>query len=129
MEEGSIERDDELYKNLFNIINLFNNRPNHLTKYLIDNNLLSNSFIKKITRNSEKISEMNEENIPYFTDLSQVEDFYNSIIDDSQPVVKSKLILSKELNEKLDKSIKLEKYEDSIRIRDYMKKHKIKRIN
>jgi hypothetical protein len=129
MGEEQEESYKDLYKNVLNILILFNNRPNHLLKYLIDNNALNNSFVKK-SMGSGKLSMIKEtENTVYFTDISQMNDYYNSLLDDTQLVAKTKDVLTKELNEKLDKSILSEKFEDAIRIRDYMKKNKIKRNN
>jgi protein-arginine kinase activator protein McsA len=54
-------------------------------------------------------------------------DFFNSLTDEFENKSKSVNKMTKELNEKLDQCLKEEKYEDAIRIRDYMNKHNIKR--
>lgn len=133
---------EELYKNLVILLKMFKNRPYHLAKYLVENSALTNDFITKL-QNSEKLKEMSNEEktseqkllpppVPvYFVDISQMENFYSSLIDDIKQLSKDKGIdqIEKELNEKLDKCIKEEKYEDAARIRDYMVRNGIKRIS
>jgi hypothetical protein len=118
---------------------MFKNRPYHLAKYLVENSALTDDFINKI-KNSDKLKEISDEEkndqkflpapVPvYFVDISQMENFYNSLTDDIKSLSKEKSIeqITKELNEKLDKCIKGEKYEDAARIRDYMDRNGIKR--
>jgi hypothetical protein len=131
---------EELYRSLVIMLKMFKNRPYHLAKYLVENSALTESFIKKI-KNSDKLKEMNEDEksseqkllpvpVPvYFVDISQMENFYNSFIDDIQQLSKEKNIeeITKELNIKLDDLIKQEKYEEAARVRDYMTRNNIKR--
>ena len=131
---------EELYRSLVIMLKMFKNRPYHLAKYLVENSALTESFIKKI-KNSDKLKEMNEDEksseqkllpvpVPvYFVDISQMENFYNSFIDDIQQLSKEKNIeeITKELNIKLDDLIKQEKYEEAARVRDYMNRNNIKR--
>ena len=130
---------EDIYKNLVLLLKMFKNRPYHLAKYLVDNSALTDDFIKKI-RNSDKLKEISDEEkneqkflpapVPvYFVDISQMENFYNSLTDDIKSLSKEKGIeqITKELNEKLDNCIKSEKYEDAARIRDYMDRNGIKR--
>jgi excinuclease UvrABC helicase subunit UvrB len=120
---------------------MFKNRPYHLAKYLVENSALTEDFIKKI-KNSDKLKEMNEDEksseqkllpvpVPvYFVDISQMENFYNSFIDDIKQLSKEKSIeeITKDLNKKLDDLIKQEKYEEAARVRDYMMRNNIERI-
>jgi len=130
---------EDIYKNLVLLLKMFKNRPYHLAKYLVDNSALTDDFIKKI-KNSDKLKEISDEEkneqkflpapVPvYFVDISQMENFYNSLTDDIKSLSKEKGIeqITKELNEKLDNCIKGEKYEDAARIRDYMDRNGIKR--
>jgi excinuclease UvrABC helicase subunit UvrB len=130
---------EDIYKNLVLLLKMFKNRPYHLAKYLVDNSALTDDFIKKI-RNSDKLKEISDEEkneqkflpapVPvYFVDISQMENFYNSLTDDIKSLSKEKGIeqITKELNEKLNNCIKSEKYEDAARIRDYMDRNGIKR--
>ena len=132
---------EELYRSLVIMLKTFKNRPYHLAKYLVENSALTEDFIKKI-KNSDKLKEMNEDEksseqkllpvpVPvYFVDISQMENFYNSFIDDIKQLSKEKSIeeITKDLNKKLDDLIKKEKYEEAARVRDYMNRNKIKRI-
>jgi cysteinyl-tRNA synthetase len=129
-----IDNNEELYKSLVLLLKMFKNRPYHLAKYMVDNSALNEDFIKKILK-SDKLKELSDESdnsdLPvYFVDISKMDEFYNSFIDDIKQISKEKNIeeLSKELNEKLDTYIKDEKYEEASRIRDYMLRNGIKRI-
>jgi hypothetical protein len=131
---------EELYRSLVIMLKMFKNRPYHLAKYLVENSALTEDFIKKI-KNSDKLKELNEDEksseqkllpvpVPvYFVDISQMENFYNSFIDDIKQLSKEKSIeeITKNLNEKLDDLIKQEKYEEAARVRDYMNRNNIKR--
>jgi hypothetical protein len=122
---------EQLYRNLVGLIKLFNNRPLHLAKYLIENKAISQEFIDKIT-NSEKLSELDEAESSavvkaiYFVDISHMTDYFEALIDENQKIESKNDVISR-LNDKLDKFIKEEKYEDAGRIRDYMIKNNIQR--
>jgi hypothetical protein len=117
---------------------MFKNRPYHLAKYLVENSALKEDFIKKL-KNSDRLKEINEDEksseqkllpVPvYFVDISQMDNFYNSLVDDIKQLSKEKGIeeVTNELNKKLDDLIKLEKYEEAARVRDYMTRNNIKR--
>lgn len=120
---------EQLYRNLISILKLFKNRPYHLAKYLIENNAFDQSFVKKII-DSDRLNEIDENatdglvKAVYFIDISQMNEYFNSIVDGDD---KSKVDMSKDINNKLDQCIKDEKFEEAARIRDYMNKNKIKR--
>jgi hypothetical protein len=131
---------EELYRSLVILLKMFKNRPYHLAKYLVENSALTEEFIRKL-KNSDRLKELNEDEksseqkllpvpVPvYFVDISQMENFYNSFVDDIQQLSKQKGIeeVTKELNKKLDDLIKKEKYEEAARVRDYMSRNNIKR--
>lgn len=133
---------EEIYRSLVILLKMFKNRPYHLAKYLVENSALTSEFIVKL-KNSEKLKEMSDDEklssepkllpspVPiYFVDISQMESFYNSLIDDLKSLSREKDVeqITKDLNEKLEKCIQEEKYEDAARIRDYMVRNGIKRI-
>lgn len=131
---------EELYRSLVILLKMFKNRPYHLAKYLVENSALTEEFIRKL-KNSDRLKELNEDEksseqkllpvpVPvYFVDISQMENFYNSFIDDIKQLSKEKSIeeITKELNKKLDELIIKEKYEEAARVRDYMTRNNIKR--
>ena len=128
MEE--FENNEQLYKNLLVILKVFKNRPYHLAKYLIENKAFDDDFIKKII-DSEKINEISQDTKSpirtlYFIDISHMTNYFNSLTDDEGSMSVNTVTI--DLNSKLDKYLKEDKYEDAIRIRDYMNKHNIKRI-
>jgi hypothetical protein len=122
---------EELYRSLVILLKMFKNRPYHLAKYLVENSALTEEFIRKL-KNSDRLKELNEDEksseqkllpvpVPvYFVDISQMENFYNSFVDDIQQLSKQKGIeeVTKELNKKLDELIIQEKYEVAARVRD-----------
>ena len=116
-----------IYNRLLNLIKLFKNRPYHLTKYLIGNQALSSDFITKLMSNPSleqpKLLPANFENV------NQMNQYFNSLLNDVDIENKSGEDLTKKLNQKLDQLIKDELYEDAIRVRDYMIAKNIKRIS
>jgi hypothetical protein len=110
---------------------MFKNRPYHLAKYLIENSALTNEFIKKVSENSKLSEEENKSKQPiYFLDIGKMNDHYSSFTDEIKLLESGKSLfeIEMELNEKLNKFLLEEKYEDAARLRDYMAKNKIKRI-
>lgn len=125
---------EDLYRNLVILLKMFKNRPYHLAKYLIENSAFSNDFIKKVVENAKLINLSEEDNQAkqpiYFLDIGKMNDHYSSFTDEIKLLERGKtpMEVEMELNEKLDKLLFDEKYEDAARVRDYMAKNKIKRI-
>jgi hypothetical protein len=122
---------DESYKNFIELLKLFKNRPYHLAKYLVENGALDKTFIDNLSKSEKLNNIVNSELNPKldFISISQMEDFYLSLLDIKDIKGKTAEEVEKELNEKLDILIRAEKYEDAARLRDYMQGIKIKRIN
>ena len=122
---------EDLYRNLVILLKMFKNRPYHLAKYLIENSAFTNEFIKKVSENTKLSEEENKSKQPvYFLDIGKMNDHYSSFTDEIKLLEggKSLFEIEIELNEKLNKFLLEEKYEDAARLRDYMAKNKIKRI-
>ena len=117
---------DKIYRNLVKLLKLFQNRPNHLAKYLIDNIAFTEIFLKLVLE-SEKLNEL-EKDQPSFKNIQEMHDFYN-IFEETSNKKKSSKKMEEDLNKKLEEYLRLEKYEDAIRIRDYMKKLGFKKEN
>lgn len=121
---------DESYKNLLIVLKLFQNRPHHLTNFLIENKALNSEFLEKIT-DSQKLSDMAtdgiKDNYLHFNSISEMKKYYQSLLDDLENLKnrKTKEELQEELNFKLKKAIDNENYEEACRIRDYMKVNNI----
>jgi excinuclease UvrABC helicase subunit UvrB len=108
-------------KKLSNFLNFFINRPNHLAKYLMDNDALNKEFLNRIASvDLQEISEskMNE---VYFLDINQMNIFFKNLLNKEKYPDSNNEDLIKELEKELQKSILEERYEDAIRIRDYLK--------
>jgi hypothetical protein len=124
-----MERDENIHKNLISLLKIFKNRPYHLSKYLLDNQAFNNDFLKKIKK-SDKLSDLSDTNLPnYFHNINQMEDFYNSLLEESKefPIKKTKKEIIEDLNLKLNKLIESEMYEEAAALRDFMLKNGIKK--
>jgi len=119
-----MEDKDKLYQSLILILKLFKNRPYHLAKYLIDNEALDDRFVRKIINSKNKLN--NKIDNIYFKDISKLNEYFNSIIEDTREKTQEQILL--DLNIKLDNLINEEKYEEAICLRDYMIKNNIPRL-
>ncbi len=122
--------DNKLYKNIVSMLRLFKNRPYHLAKYLIENKAFSNDFMSKVI-DSDRLSSLGDDNLSLktvFLDISSMNRHFDKFIDDINSDETPKSITFEEINSKLDQCIREDRFEDAIRIRDYMKKNNIKRI-
>jgi len=121
------------YQNLLIVLKLFQNRPHHLSKFLIENKALNPDFLDKIT-DSDKLSDMAKngikDNYLHFNSISEMKKYYSSLIDDLENLKKKKTKeeLEIELNQKLKSAIESEDYDAASRIRDYMRLNNINKI-
>lgn len=103
----------EKYELLANFFKLFQDKRWLLAKFLIDNNAINDSFLKKINI---------EENEPVtdFENIEKLNSYFN------------KLISKESENHKMDLEVKLlqlieeERYEEAAKLRDWLKKTKKK---
>jgi len=116
------------YKNLSKFLKFFINRPNHLARYLIDNDALNKEFLNKIS--SLDNSEMDESKLisVYFLDINQMNNFFKKLIEKNDSNYSDSNLIE-ELEKELQNCLIEERYEDAIRIRDYLKKIKNKKIS
>jgi cysteinyl-tRNA synthetase len=121
------------YENLLVVLKLFQNRPHHLTKFLIENKAINSDFLSKIS-DSDKLSDMAKngikDNYLHFNTISEMKRYYSSLLDDLENLKrkKTKEELTMELNQKLKDAIEKENYEEASRIRDYMKVNNIQKL-
>ena len=119
-------------KNLISFLRLFQNRPLHLAKYLIEKNCLSSDFIENVSQ-SKKLDDLTEKyeysEIPtiYFSNFKEMLKFFENISNqyNLEDITSEKV--QKELNDKLDHLIKTEQFEEAIKIRDFMIQNNLKR--
>ena len=114
--------DDNLRLKLINLLSYFKNKPNTLAKFLIDNNAFNKTFINKISKSN--LHELMK--LEYISDITKMEDFYNSLLDNKQNKTSEEIII--DINNNLDEMIKNERFEDAAILRDYMIKKSIKRL-
>jgi hypothetical protein len=116
--------------NLGILLKLFNNRPNHLTKYLIDNDCFTQKF-KNLILKSDKLNNtlFSESNDLDFNNYEEMHSYFDKLINEvSNDQVEPDPELVKELNNQLFSLLTKEKYEDAVQLRDYMLKRKIRII-
>ena len=111
------------HNKLSKLLSFFNNRPNHLAKYLLENNALNKDFLNKVL--NVELPEMNDQKVldVYFIDINQMNNFFLNLLNKEKYPDMNPKKLKLELEKELDKCIKEERYEDAIRIRDFLKKN------
>ena len=128
---GSNEFDD-FEKNLVCFLRLYQNRYHHLSKYLIENNCLSQEFIENI-KSSKKLSDLSQkyelQELPniYFSNFKEMNKFFDNLSTNYNFEGADTEKISEQLNSKLEELLKNERYEEAIKIRDYMIQNNIKR--
>lgn len=128
----SVNGQNKFEKNLISFLKLFQNRPFHLAKYLLENEGLNQVFIERIT-NSEKLTFLSNnlglDELPdlNFRNFKEMMKFFETIDNEYNTELKSKEQLSNELNQKMDFYIQNDKFEEAIKLRDYMIHNDIKR--
>lgn len=122
-------------KNLITFLKLFHNRPLHLAKYFIDNDSFNENFKNNIF-NNKKLEDLTEKyqvtGLPniYFLNFKEMLKFFENLSNElTFDTELDKEKITDELNSKLDNLLKLERYEEAIKVRDYMLQNNIKRKN
>jgi protein-arginine kinase activator protein McsA len=115
------------YNKLVKFLKFFINRPNHLARYLIENDALKKEFISKLSNDDNYEDLENKIKSVYFTDLDQMKSFFDKLINSKNTDLVTEKNLLIELEKELQVSIQQERYEDAIRIRDYLKNIKDKK--
>jgi hypothetical protein len=121
-------------KNLITLLRLFHNRPMHLAKYLIENDSFNDDFKKSIS-NSTKLEDTRDRyefsDLPnvYFLNFRDMLRYFDSISKEFNIGNLDSEKMVNDLNVKLDELIKSEKYEEAIKVRDFMIQNNIRRKN
>ena len=115
--------------NLVNLFKLFKDRPNHLVRFLLDQDAFNDKFLKKINLNQKLSVESIEELDTYFTTIEEMKDHYSLYINDIEihRKKKTKEEIIEELNAKIKIAIECENYEEAAKIRDYMLRNNLKK--
>lgn len=112
--------------NLLKLLILFKNRPAHLYRYLLDNQALKDEFLN-LTVNSQKLQYLDMPDNLNFANIDEMNDFFDSLIDNSKNI-ETLNDKEKKWNQKLSDALISEDYESASRIRDYMKKHNLRKF-
>src|ERR1700761_4166736 len=67
---------ERLYRNLTKLFLLFQNRPQHLAKYLLDK-CAFNDFFLKVVAESEKLNIDKGDDAPIFKNIDEMNDYYD----------------------------------------------------
>ena len=107
-------------RNLILLLKIFNNRPNHLSKFLVDNKAFSEDFLKEVIE-SDKLNAIQDIDLEKmdFSSIEEMNSYYNDLIKDEE---QKNTDLQKYFNDKLFKLIQEENYEEAIKVRNYMNK-------
>jgi hypothetical protein len=110
------------FKKIYKFIRLFDGRPSHLTKYLMDNGAFTDVFKDKLLNNS-KLNNIDEDKTLDFKSISEMDNYFQSFLVKD---LKKETNLEKELNDKLALLIEEERFEEASNLRDYMNLKNIK---
>jgi excinuclease UvrABC helicase subunit UvrB len=110
------------HKSLTNFLKFFINRPNHLARYLLENDAIDQKFLNTLETNKSLSEDLSAKINVHFIDINQMNTFFKSLISNKNSKKKDFEDLKTELEKELNVCIKEERYEDAIRIRDYLKK-------
>lgn len=110
------------HKSLANFLKFFINRPNHLARYLLENDAIDQKFLNTLEINKSLTEELSSKMNVHFIDINQMNTFFKSLISNKYSKKKDFEDLKTELEKELNVCIMEERYEDAIRIRDYLKK-------
>ncbi len=125
-----MKKEDKLRRNLVTLFTIFRSKPNILTKYIIDNDLLSTNMKKfiidndELTNKSKEIEENDDITIPYFTNFKEMQSFYNKFFETnviSEPInyPSSEDVSIENLTRELLEALSIEDYEKCTKIRDF----------
>jgi len=131
---------DKIIENLTVILKLFQNKPQYLIKFLLENNVFKEEFLKKVFNSTElnrlrTFNESEEESseedlfsqIPHFKNINSMNEYFKNIIDEDTSENDIEQIyekLNKDLEENLLSQLKVaiekENYEEAAVLRDRM---------
>ena len=115
------EDNQKYHKSLTNFLKYFINRPNHLAKFLLDNDAIDSKFLNGLEKNKNLNINVEKPIEMFFVDIDHMNSFFKSLtnIKNSETTIED---LKTQLSCELENCLKEERYEDAIRIRDYLKK-------
>ena len=116
-------------ENLVNFFKLFKNRPHHLTRFLLDQDALTDKFLKKIN-NNQRLSELESFDInESFNSIDEMKDHFSLYINDVEinSKKKTKEEIVAELIQRIKDAVENENYEEAAKIRDYMIRNNLKK--
>lgn len=120
----------EDHSNLIKLFKLFKNRPNHLVRFLLDNDALNDKFVKNVRNNLKLSKDIQESDLnKSFDSIDDLKDHFSLFVNDieTSKKKKSKNEIIEELNFKIKDAVDNENYEEAARIRDYMIRNNLKK--
>jgi excinuclease UvrABC helicase subunit UvrB len=116
--------------NLINLFKLFKNRPNHLVRFLLDNDALNDKFLNRVKNNMNLSNDIQESDLnKSFDSIEDMKDHFSLFINDVEisKKKKTKEELIEELTLKIKDAVDNEDYEEAARVRDYMVRNNLKK--
>jgi excinuclease UvrABC helicase subunit UvrB len=116
--------------NLINLFKLFKNRPNHLVRFLLDNDALNDKFLNRVKNNMNLSNNIQESDLnKSFDSIEDMKDHFSLFINDVEisKKKKTKEELIEELTLKIKDAVDNEDYEEAARVRDYMVRNNLKK--
>jgi protein-arginine kinase activator protein McsA len=116
-------------ENLVNFFKLFKNRPHHLTRFLLDQDALTDKFLKKIN-NNQRLTEIERfDTNESFNSIDEMKDHFSLYINDVEinSKKKTKEEVIDELTQRIKDAVDNENYEEAAKIRDYMIRNNLKK--
>ena len=112
-------------KNLIVLFKIFNDRPNHLAKFLMENKSFDKEFIELVIQSDKlnNIKDIDTEQMDFLS-IDEMNDFYTELIKDDSDY----LDMEYNLNQQLFELISHEQYEEAAKLRDYMNRKDIRII-
>jgi excinuclease UvrABC helicase subunit UvrB len=116
--------------NLINLFKLFKNRPNHLVRFLLDNDALNDKFLNRVKNNMNLSNDIQESDLnKSFDSIEDMKDHFSLFINDVEisKKKKTKEELIEELTLKIIVAVDNEDYEEAARVSDYMVRNNLKK--
>ena len=111
------------HSHLINLFKLFKNRPNHLARFLLDNDALNDKFLNRVKNNINLSDDIQESDLnKSFDSIEDMKDHFSLFINDVEISKKKKTReeLIEELTLKIKDAVDNEDYEEAARVRDYI---------
>lgn len=115
--------------NLINLFKLFKNRPNHLVKFLLDNDAFTDKFLNDVFKNKKLSDNIDSDIEIVFNSIDDMKEHFSLYISSVEinKKRKTKEEILEELTSKIREEVDNENYEEAARIRDYIIRNNLRK--